>query len=247
MVDPELLDAYRYASRFEKAQKIERILKDFLGTDGDPRTVHCLDLGSSIGVISTRLAGTFGRVIGVEPLAEPSCLARRINPDSRATFLQGDGLHLPFGDEVFDVIVCAQVYEHSAYPQQLVAEIRRTLRTGGCCFFSGPNRLWPIEYHYNWFFLHWLPRALLNHYCQRQYAHDYDLILFNYWQLRSLWRDFESIDYTLRLIYEPGRFLDDVPLYRWVRIVPRSIASMFRFLLPNYNWVLVKSAVPSDG
>jgi SAM-dependent methyltransferase len=245
MVEPGLLQKYQYASRASKAQKIGRILEDHLAGGRDLASMRCLDLGCSIGVISDHLASTFGHVVGLEPQEESTRIAKDLHPGSRAAFVQGDGLRLPFGDEVFDVIVCAQVYEHSADPQQLVAEIRRTLRPGGCCFFSGPNRLWPVEYHYRWLMLHWLPRAWVDTYCLRRYGRGYDLVLYNYWQLQSLWQGFERIDYTLRLIYESERFLRSGRLQRWARLVPQPLALSLRFLLANYNWILVK--VPPDG
>lgn len=247
MVDPDRLAEYGYVSRFDKARKIERILQDYLEPEGELGALRCLDVGCSIGVISSTLADTFGRVVGVEPLEEPLGLARRIDPDAKATLVQGDGLRLPFRDEAFDVIVCAQVYEHSGDPAQLIAEIRRSLRPGGCCFFSGPNRLWPIEYHYGWLGLHWLPRAVLERYCQRRWGHGYDLMLYTYEQLRSLWQGFAWIDYTLRLVYEPGRFVEGGGLLRWARLVPRPVAERLRWLMPNFNWVLVKAVGPADA
>jgi len=238
-MDPDLLHKYRYASRPEKARKIIRILQDHL-VDGDLSALRCLDLGCGIGVIAAQLADVFGQAIGLDSLAEPLSVAQHVNSLSQARFLQGDGLRLPFSDEAFDVIVCAQVYEHSICPHRLIAEIHRTLKPGGCCFFSGPNRLWPVEEHYGWVLLHWLPRAWLDRYCQSRYGHDYDLILYNYWQLRALWQGFEHIDYTLRLLYESDRFWDLPRAKRVARVVPRSLMSFLRFLLPNYNWMLVK-------
>jgi SAM-dependent methyltransferase len=240
MVDSVPLKKHEYSSRPQKAQKIGRILQDFLGAGRDLAALRCLDLGCSIGVISTHLAGVFGEVIGLDPLRETMQIAPRINPGSKAAFLQGDGLRLPFGDAMFDVIVCAQVYEHTVDPNQLAAEIRRTLKPGGCCFFSGPNRLWPVEYHYHWLMLHWLPRAWVDSYCQRRYGKGYDLVLYNYWQLQSLWQGFEREDYSLRLIYESEHFLGSARLQRWARLVPRPLASLLRFIVPNHNWVLIK-------
>jgi 2-polyprenyl-3-methyl-5-hydroxy-6-metoxy-1,4-benzoquinol methylase len=245
MIEPELLEQYKFASRFQKASKIERVLLDHLGTQQKVRELRCLDLGCSIGVISTHLADVFGQVVGVEPLSEAVDIACRLYPHSKATFLRGDGQRLPFQDEAFDVIVCAQVYEHSTQPYLLVKEIWRTLRPGGSCFFSGPNRLWPFEYHYDWWFIHWLPRTFLHWFCQRRYGHLFDLVLYNYWQLRELWQDFECHDYTLRLVYEPGRFLEHSNSHRWARMVPRFVATILRPFLPNFNWVLVKKAAPT--
>lgn len=245
MIEPDLLEKYDYPSRFQKARKIEHILMDFLEGRAT-KDLRCLDLGCSIGVISTHLADTFGQVVGIDPLLEAIDIANRLDSGAKVKFIHGDGLNLPFKDEVFDVVICAQVYEHSQAPSQLAGEIRRVLVPGGCCFFSGPNRLWPIEYHYDWCCIHWLPRCLVERYCQYQQGHSYDLILYNYWQLRALWKGFESHYYTLRLVYEPEKFLESSERYRWARIVPKPIASLFRFLLPNFNWMLVKTTTSRD-
>ena len=241
MIEPELLETFKYSSRSQKARKIKYILVDHLGTEQNMSELRCLDLGCSIGVISTRLADAFGQVVGLDPLLEAIDIAHRLHPNSKAEFLNSNGLRLPFKDEAFDVIVCAQVYEHTTEPRLLVREVRRVLKPGGSCFFSGPNRLWPIEYHYGWWFIHWLPRTLLHRFCRRRYGHPFDLVLYNYWQLRGLWQGFEKSDYTLRLIYEPGRFLEHSLAHRWARVVPRFIAVTFRPFLPNFNWVLIKA------
>jgi 2-polyprenyl-3-methyl-5-hydroxy-6-metoxy-1,4-benzoquinol methylase len=238
--DRELLEQYKYESRFQKAFKIERILEDYFNTETNQQELRCLDVGCSIGIISARLSTAFGQVVGVEPMAEAIGLAHRLNNESGSSFVQGDGICLPFPDGTFDVIVCAQVYEHTQDPHRLASEIYRVLKPSGCCFFSGPNRLWPLEYHYGWLCLHWLPQIVLDHFCRWRYGHPYDLILLNYWQLRSLWQAFGKVDYTLRLLYDPGKFFDDASLYQWTRRIPRRILQVLRPLLPNFNWVLVK-------
>jgi len=242
-VERGLLEKYNYESRYQKARKIKRILEDHFSAETDQRELHCLDVGCSIGVISAQLADGFGHVIGVEPLVETIGLAHRLGAKSGVSFVQGDGIRLPFPAESLDVIVCAQVYEHTSDPHQLAGEIYRTLKPGGCCFFSGPNRLWPLEYHYGWILLHWLPKIVLDRFCKWRYGHPYDLILLDYWQLRSLWQAFSKVDYTLRILYDPEEFLGEARLYPWARRVPRSIMQLAWFLLPNFNWVLVKPKV----
>ncbi len=40
-------------------------------------------------------------------------------------FVQGDILHLPFGDEQFDTVLLFEVFEHLEHPSQILDEIRR--------------------------------------------------------------------------------------------------------------------------
>ncbi|MBN1260636.1 MAG: class I SAM-dependent methyltransferase [Anaerolineae bacterium] len=239
-----LLEKYEYDSRFQKARKIESILKHFLGGADAYPDFRCLDVGCAIGVITAQLSRTFGQVAGLDPLKEALDVARALHPDTQAQFLHADGLHLPFDDATFNLVICAQVYEHSTNPARLVREIRRVLKPGGICFFSGPNRLWPIEYHYHWIGRHWLPRPLVDRYVRRQHGHPYDLELYTYRQLRGLWQGFERRDYTLDLIYTPGHFAGAPDVPAWARLIPRPVAQALRFLLPNFNWVVRKPVAP---
>ncbi|MGC9397912.1 MAG: methyltransferase domain-containing protein [Anaerolineae bacterium] len=245
--DSRLLEKYEYYSRFIKAQKIEIILKDFLQLSDDSlHRLKCLDVGCAIGVITARLAEIFGQVIGVDPSEEAIYLARNLHRDSSALFMQGDGLHLPFVDASFDVVVCAQVYEHSSVPELLAEEIWRVLVPGGSCFFSGPNRLWPFEYHYRWYFLHWLPRSILDLYVRQRYGHDFDLNLYTPWHLATLWRRFERYDYTLELIYNSADFFGVPFIPAWAPLVPRSLIEKVSYLLPNFNWILKKPVFTNE-
>ncbi len=53
-----------------------------------------------------------------------------------------NALALPFGDEIFDKIICSEVLEHIADYGGALAEIHRVLRPGGQLCLSVPRR-WP--------------------------------------------------------------------------------------------------------
>jgi ubiquinone/menaquinone biosynthesis C-methylase UbiE len=43
--------------------------------------------------------------------------------------IRGDGFHLPFPDETFDIVVMADVYEHVKKPEKMLFEIKRVFVT----------------------------------------------------------------------------------------------------------------------
>ena len=223
----------RQEARLAKAEKIVGILQD---ARPDALTGSlCLDLGCGIGVIANHLGSQGARVVGMEL---DWALIRQTPP--RFSRVQGDALWLPFGDATFDLVICAQVYEHVGHTGQLINQIDRVLKPGGICFFSGPNRLWPYEYHYQAWLIHWLPErwlrkalSLLNR------GHLPRVTLYSYWQLRRLWEHLEILDYTLRLVRDPDRFPGaDAPA--WMRHLPRSVLTRLAFATPNVNWAILK-------
>jgi SAM-dependent methyltransferase len=229
-------------SRREKADKIVNILHDFSGQD--LRQFTCLDLGCALGVITKYLKNSFKSTFGVE--INEKLLKEAMSLSSHdSIFVVADGGKTPFPSESFNVIICAQVYEHTHDPQILSSEIWRLLKPGSMCFFSGPNRWSPIEEHYWLPFLSWLPRRLANIYMRLlRRGNIYDINPLYYWQLRSLFRNFEVHDYTIQLIQHPERFgiTSNGKLLRLVKFFPRWFLKLFMLWLPNYNWVLVKKA-----
>lgn len=49
-----------------------------------------------------------------------------------------DGLHIPFGDNSFDIAICTEVLEHCIDPEKLLSEIYRILKKDGILFFTMP-------------------------------------------------------------------------------------------------------------
>jgi len=53
------------------------------------------------------------------------------------------GGSIPFSDDFFDVVLSDYVLEHVRAPLELLCEVHRVLKPGGCFFFRTPNK-----YHY---------------------------------------------------------------------------------------------------
>lgn len=235
LYDPEL--------RQRKGAKVLSVLQDMMGqalANG-----RCLDVGCASGLLTAEIAPHVGFIVGVEydiqaiRYAEPQ-------HDTDLLIMQGDAEHLPFADASFDVVICAQVYEHVQNAEQLFREIYRVLTPTGICFFSGPNRWSLIEEHYGLPFLSWLPRSWASSYVRlAQRGSHYAERPLSYWKLRRLLARFHLVDYTLTMIKDPARFhlaADIKGMYRWATYIPRPLLWISQPLFPNYNWVLSKSS-----
>lgn len=56
-----------------------------------------------------------------------------------ATCVQGDALHLPFPDGVFDRVICSEVLEHIPSDVEAMGELARVLRSGGTMAITVPR------------------------------------------------------------------------------------------------------------
>lgn len=222
-------------SRQEKAQKILQLLIRYAGFPLS--SVTCLDIGCSSGIISYTLASFFQTVVGIE-YDEAALRAADQNARKHVRFILGDAMHLPFRDAAFEVIICAQVYEHVPDDRRLFDEIHRVLKGGGVVFFSGPNWLFPIEPHYRWPFLHWLPPVLADtilrvtglgmQYYERSRP---------FWSLRRLMKGFviQDVSKEVLLMRFSGSRLEKL-LQRLPEIFWRILSPFY----PNFNWILKK-------
>lgn len=105
-----------------------------------PAEIAVLDAGSGAGFGAGILAGRGRRVSGVDYSATAVSHATA-EYGSRATFVVGSVLDLPFADDTFDAVTCFEVIEHVEAPAVLVAELHRVLRPGGTLYISTPHAL----------------------------------------------------------------------------------------------------------
>jgi SAM-dependent methyltransferase len=236
-----------YAPREKQAEKILGILADFLGDKF--LDLNCLDIGCSVGIMSRVFVARFMQVIAFD--VDPNLVRQAAQNGSGAqpSFLIADGGKAPFSDGSFDVIVCAQIYEHTTHQKELFAEIGRLLRPDGVCFFSGPNKLILVEEHYWLPFLSWLPGPLANLYMRLFKRGDrYDIYPLTAWRLRKYLDHFIIYDYTQKIIQQPERFglSRKKPLLRLLANLPTWMILFFLIFVPNFNWILVKKKSKSQ-
>ena len=227
-------------ARRAKADKIVRCLADEMETG--PVGI-ALDLGCSNGLVTEALE-PLARVVAGLDIDRPALYASPSLRLPNIALIHGDAMALPFLSETVDLIVCAQVYEHVPDDVQLVREMERVLKPGGIIFFSGPNRLFPIEPHYGLPLLHWLPRRAADawvrvtgkgtHYYERSRTTRGLRRLLYAFIIRDITPEAMRFEWTRRegLV---ATILSRVPIWFW-----RLTAS----LVPNVNWMLVKPEAP---
>ena len=88
--------------RLRKAAKIRLALHNFGLSAGDG---FCLDVGSSSGLMTARIAPLFGNTVGLD--YDVTALAAIAPEDMVAVdYVRGDAMGLPIGDACVDVVIC---------------------------------------------------------------------------------------------------------------------------------------------
>jgi len=122
-----------------------------------------LDIGCGKGgvIISCALRGAnaFGFDTDEDELKIAKMRVKFYGIDNVLIF-KGEGEHIPFPDNSFDLITATSVLEHVKNLEMVIKEMVRVTKSGGFCCTTTPNPLFPIEGHYKVFFIPYLPKRL---------------------------------------------------------------------------------------
>ncbi|MBI4299905.1 MAG: class I SAM-dependent methyltransferase [Chloroflexi bacterium] len=102
-----------------------------------------LDIGCGIGAYVRAFRRYSEDVYGLDIERERVLRGSQALPNLMAAVSE----HLPFKDEVFDVVLLHEVIEHVTDDHRTIVEACRILRPGGAIVIYAPNRLYPFETH----------------------------------------------------------------------------------------------------
>ena len=97
-----------------------------------------LDAGCGVGWAAELLLASGARTVTGVDIA-PEAIAAAQARQTAATFVIGDFVELPFGDDSFDIVVCFEALEHVHDTGRALDEFVRVLRPDGVLFVSSPN------------------------------------------------------------------------------------------------------------
>lgn len=121
-------------------------LEELFRQDSNIRRVMDLGCGAgdSLDYFREKVPGI--KWIGLDQEKSPEVESRTRSDGEFYTF---DGTHIPFPDNLFDLIYCHQVFEHVRHPVDLLNEVRRVLRPNGY-FVGSTSQLEPSHSYSLW-------------------------------------------------------------------------------------------------
>ena len=101
----------------------------------------CLDLGCGLGNNLATILEFTKNIIAFDISEDVLNFCKNRYKNSEIKYTRGDVHRLPFKKEVFDLVICTEVVEHSPFPQILIKESKRVLKPNGYLILSSQNYL----------------------------------------------------------------------------------------------------------
>ncbi|MBI4931967.1 MAG: class I SAM-dependent methyltransferase [Bacteroidetes bacterium] len=197
-------DMYNKTGRLQKANKAISVLRDYLG---ELNNLTALDIGCSTGIMTNYYAPHFKNITGVD-IDEPAVIYAEANKENNnSKFFVADAMNTKLPANNFDVIFCANVYEHVPDTKKMLHEISRLLKPGGVCYFAAGNRLVWKDGEYRLPLLTVVPKSWAHLYLKMLGKGNYYYEThFTYWTLKKMVSDFDLTDYTKKIIKNPVKY-----------------------------------------
>ena len=143
-------------------QRVKEAITCFKLSGHDSRTGLLLDLGCGFGHVHGYFLKNGIKAVGVELNRSYIKVAKKNVP--KGNFVLADGCKLPFKKESFSSVVSNDVLEHVPYnlANQMLSEVKRTIKTTGQLYISVANKYQIQEPHTLIPFLTWFPRPCWN-------------------------------------------------------------------------------------
>jgi hypothetical protein len=119
------------------------------------RPLRILDVGGTPEIWALLALPEASRVV---LLNMPRAGARQESVRAGLEYVHGDGCHLPFADQSFDIVFSNSVIEHVGGAEAQARFAREVARVGRGYWVQTPNRYFPIETHLLTPIVHLLPR-----------------------------------------------------------------------------------------
>lgn len=212
--------------RLVKAKKIKSILIDYLKKE--VVNLNILDIGTGNGFISSYFA-TNNNVICVDIEDQRT--------EKKAEFFIVTSSKLPFKSNEFDIVISNHAIEHIKNQELHLEEIRRVLKKGGVCYLATPNWNFPIEPHYKFPLLHYLPQKKILKTLKTIRLYKEDLFLLSHREMTNLFKDFTIKEYTVEVITNPKKYYIKSTL---TANLPSKIINSIRSISPTNIFILKK-------
>jgi SAM-dependent methyltransferase len=141
-LDRDMRDVIPTGTTRDSGFLFARMTERTLDLAGPARGRRLLDVASGFGQDAAALAARGARVVGAEPSARMSALARmaaaeRSGPQPAWVRCWADAL--PFADASFDGVICKGALDHFDRPETAIAEMARVTRPSGAVVLAVAN------------------------------------------------------------------------------------------------------------
>jgi len=130
----------------QQARWTSEIRQHLFNRTGASSEDEILEVGSGTGAILEKIASEgYPHLTGIDIDGKALSFTKRNN--QHLELVQGDGHHLPFSNETFNISLCHYLLLWVRKPEQILAEMRRVTRSGGCLMaLAEPDHQARIDY-----------------------------------------------------------------------------------------------------